>query len=357
MLLPQLPSYWLDRHHCDTYVDIVVPCLKLHALNSSSRAKQHSITGYCSCHEDCSGLCGNIAVPTDPSSSIENIYTEPQHIVASLPCHRVLLSAASTFFAALLSPAWNEARCSASVKRIPVVLSDADDVPAMIALLKCIYTGEVNLVPSDLAAVTVTPACSSSSSSSNDSTQDYLQSHNGLTAASAAALSCSSCSCFAAVAELQGSLLSLCWQELTVRVLRLADQFSVPGGLQAAGGKLACLFSYQLSWRTVLALLWLPAAVMQQPMLKELRQMAINRVIQDMKHLDPCLASAFGRTILQHLPPDALATLLGSDQLALLSENTTLAAIDVWLAGPVASSLAAAPAPAGTSSTFGVCIG
>jgi DNA-binding IclR family transcriptional regulator len=65
-----------------------------------------------------------------------------------------------------------------------------------------------------------------------------------------------------------------------------------------------------------------------------------------MKHLDPCLASAFGRTILQHLPPDALATLLGSDQLALLSENTTLAAIDVWLAGPVASSLAAAPAQA-----------
>jgi hypothetical protein len=68
--------------------------------------------------------------------------------------------------------------------------------------------------------------------------------------------------------------------------------------------------------------------------------------LQDMKHLDPCLASAFGRAILQHLPPDALATLLGSDQLALLSENTTLAAIDVWLAGPVASSLAAAPAPA-----------
>ncbi|WIA31655.1 hypothetical protein OEZ86_002566 [Tetradesmus obliquus] len=60
--------------------------------------------------------------------------------------------------------------------------------------------------------------------------------------------------------------------------------------------------------------------------------MAINRVTQDMKHLDPCLASPFGRAILQHLPPDALATLLGSDALALLSENTTLAAIDrPWL--------------------------
>jgi hypothetical protein len=73
----------------------------------------------------------------------------------------------------------------------------------------------------------------------------------------------------------------------------------------------------------------------------------LNSYLQDMKHLDPCLASALGRTILQHLPPDALATLLGSDQLALLSENTTLAAIDVWLAGPVAASLAAVNKAAG----------
>jgi hypothetical protein len=79
-----------------------------------------------------------------------------------------------------------------------------------------------------------------------------------------------------------------------------------------------------------------------------------------MKHLDPCLASAFGRSILQHLPPDALATLLGSDQLALLLENTTLAAIDVWLAGPVASSLAgtgAATAEAGSEAdTHNGCV-
>ncbi|WIA11567.1 hypothetical protein OEZ85_011675 [Tetradesmus obliquus] len=88
---------------------------------------------------------------------------------------------------------------------------------------------------------------------------------------------------------------------------------------------------------------------MQQPLLKELRQMAINRVTQDMKHLDPCLASPFGRAILQHLPPDALATLLGSDALALLSENTTLSAIDVWLAGPVASSLAGSGLESGTA--------
>lgn len=72
-----------------------------------------------------------------------------------------------------------------------------------------------------------------------------------------------------------------------------------------------------------------------------------------MKHLDPCLASPFGRAILQHLPPDALATLLGSDALALLSENTTLAAIDVWLAGPVASSLAESASESGTAADDG----
>jgi hypothetical protein len=186
----------------------------------------------------------------------------------------VLLSAASTYFAALLSPAWNEGSSSthsSSMQRIPIVLSDADDVPAMIALLKCIYTSEVNLAPSDLAAVAATPASSSSSSSSRLNPQQMPD---------PAAASCSSCSCFNILPELQVNMHKLCWQELSVRVLRLADQFSVPGALQAAGSKLSCLFSYQLSWRAVLALLWLPAAVMQQPLLKELRQMAINRVTQ-----------------------------------------------------------------------------
>lgn len=73
--------------------------------------------------------------------------------------------------------------------------------------------------------------------------------------------------------------------------------------------------------------------------------------LQDMKHLDPCLASSYGRSVLQHLPADALATLLSSDQLALVSENSTLAAIDIWLAGPVASALSLMPA------TQGSCLG
>jgi hypothetical protein len=268
MLLPQLPSFWLDRHHCDTFVDIVAPCSERYALHSSSNPKQPSITGYCACDKDCTGLCGNVAPPADLSGS-SNVHQESQHVLASLPCHRVLLSAASTFFAALLNPAWNEAS-SSSIKRIRVVLSDVDDVPALIALLKCIYTSEVNLMPSDLAAVTVTPSCSHTNSSSSSSLgPQHTQDSTVIPPAH-------SCACFNALPDTQLNMHKLCWQELSVRVLRLADQFSVPGALQAAGAKLCCLFSYQLSWRAVLALLWLPGAVMQQQMLKELRQMAIN---------------------------------------------------------------------------------
>eukprot|EP00879_Flechtneria_rotunda_P032300 GHRR01035482.1.p2 GENE.GHRR01035482.1~~GHRR01035482.1.p2 ORF type:complete len:166 (+),score=81.08 GHRR01035482.1:1575-2072(+) len=74
-----------------------------------------------------------------------------------------------------------------------------------------------------------------------------------------------------------------------------------------------------------------------------------------MKHLDPCLSSPLGRNILQHLPPDAFAMLLASDQLALASENSTLTAIDVWLAGPVAHSLSMQSNNQNSSSTSQDC--
>lgn len=44
--------------------------------------------------------------------------------------------------------------------------------------------------------------------------------------------------------------------------------------------------------------------------------------------------------MLQSLPPDALASILSCDTLAVTSENTVLAAVDVWLAGPTAQALA-----------------
>lgn len=59
-----------------------------------------------------------------------------------------------------------------------------------------------------------------------------------------------------------------------------------------------------------------------------------------MEHLDHVLSSDIGRQLLQQLPPDALAALLSSDRLAVASENSIIAAIDVWLSGPVAGNLA-----------------
>eukprot|EP00775_Hariotina_reticulata_P006261 gene6261-6499_t len=63
--------------------------------------------------------------------------------------------------------------------------------------------------------------------------------------------------------------------------------------------------------------------------------MAIHRVVKDMEHLDHVLSSDIGRQLLQQLPSDALAALLSSDRLAVASENSVIAAIDVWLSGPL----------------------
>lgn len=188
-----------------------------------------------------------------------------------LLCHRVLLSAASTYFAALLSATWSPS-CPNNIKHIPVLLSDIDDLPAMTALLKCIYTSNVNLHRSDLAAVAAVNNTGSSAAAAGSSPVQPPT--------TAAAVAASGCPCTASLQQLLANFHDMCWQELSVRVLRLADQFSVPGALQAAVSNLSCLFSYQLSWPAVLAVLWLPPAVAQQPQLKEVRQMAMNRVTQ-----------------------------------------------------------------------------
>jgi hypothetical protein len=44
--------------------------------------------------------------------------------------------------------------------------------------------------------------------------------------------------------------------------------------------------------------------------------------------------------MLQSLPPDVLTAILSRDTLLTTSENTVLAAIDLWMAGPVAQALA-----------------
>jgi len=103
------------------------------------------------------------------------------------------------------------------------------------------------------------------------------------TSATAAALPCLAApctTCAAAAASQLAALQSPCWQELCVRVLRLADQYSIPGATQAAIDKLAGFFSGPLNWPAVLGILWLPGAVAEQPALQKFREMAVHRVVQ-----------------------------------------------------------------------------
>jgi hypothetical protein len=51
--------------------------------------------------------------------------------------------------------------------------------------------------------------------------------------------------------------------------------------------------------------------------------------------------------MLQSLPADVLAAVLACDTLTATSENTVLAAVDAWLAGPLAATLAAAQQSSG----------
>lgn len=72
--------------------------------------------------------------------------------------------------------------------------------------------------------------------------------------------------------------------------------------------------------------------------------------------LDAALAQPSGRQVLQGLPPDAMASLLGCNSLAVISENTVIAVIDLWLAGPVASALMAHhPAVESVKSPYVAC--
>jgi hypothetical protein len=57
--------------------------------------------------------------------------------------------------------------------------------------------------------------------------------------------------------------------------------------------------------------------------------------------------------MLQQMPPDALVAVLSSDALAVSSENSVLAAVEVWLDGPVAASLAQHWVSSHMSSTAG----
>jgi hypothetical protein len=62
--------------------------------------------------------------------------------------------------------------------------------------------------------------------------------------------------------------------------------------------------------------------------------------LQKLGVLDTALAQPSTRLMLQSLPPDTLTAILSSDTLLTTSENTVLAAINLWMTGPVAQALA-----------------
>lgn len=168
-----LSQYWLDQHHADGEVLLTI-----------RTEQQHSYGSYSDC----------------------------KHVVARVPIHCIVASSASTYFSTLLSPAWRQQQqgpqqCST----VQLVLGEPADIAAMIALLKCIYTGALDVNATDLYS-TLQPDTDS-------------------------------CSCSSAVRE---CLSSVHWQQLYLRVIRLADQYAVHGVMDVAISKLTNLFSHQV---------------------------------------------------------------------------------------------------------------
>jgi hypothetical protein len=162
-----LSQYWLDEHHADGEV--------LLATNRFTEQQQGC---------------------------------DPQQVVARIPIHCIVVSSASPYFAALLGSAWQQ-QAATQRTAVQLVLPDAADAAAMVALLKCIYTGELDISAADIQAT-----LRHSSAGSSNAMQE----------------------CFA----------SQLWQQLYLRVIRLADQYAVHGVLNVAVNKLASLFSHQV---------------------------------------------------------------------------------------------------------------
>lgn len=170
-MFSNLSNYWLDEHHADGEVQL--------ATQSS-----------------CSDCCSNPAA----------------NVVARIPVHCVVLSAASSYFSTMLGPSWHHSSTNSSSGRAAVrlVLGEPADAAAAIALCKCIYTQHVEVTPADINFI----------------------------------LKPSPCSCCAdAVRACFDSSHS---QQLQLRVVQLADQLAVPGVMDAVTTKLTNLFTHQV---------------------------------------------------------------------------------------------------------------
>lgn len=227
-----------------------------------------------------------------------------ERVAARLPVHRLVVAAASPYFAALFSR-WPCARhagagvggatkplqesdgdgdddSSCRCRRIELRVAHDDDVAAAVALLRCCYTGVFDA------------ALAAGAGDDADS-----------------------------VREAPGR----CWQQLAVRTLVLADRLGCAGAADACVEALSGrLFAHQMSLDAALAALCLlPEPLARQPAIAPLQRMAGVRVEQEFARLEPALADGARVERFQALPAAAAAALLASDELRVWSEGAVLA--------------------------------
>lgn len=91
-------------------------------------------------------------------------------MLARVPIHCIVVASASKYFSTLLSPAWHT-QGSKQMAPVKLVLGEPADFAAMIALLKCIYTGGLDVTKAEIG-MTLLPDVDGSSWSS--SILDYI---------------------------------------------------------------------------------------------------------------------------------------------------------------------------------------
>ncbi|GBF88487.1 hypothetical protein Rsub_01200 [Raphidocelis subcapitata] len=246
-------------------------------------------------------------------------------VAARFPVHRLVLTAASPYFAAVFERWRRDGGGGESPGGAPPLpqcvlhVGCAAEVEAGVALLRCCYVGAFDgHAAADCAA------------------------------ADAAAL--------AALAAPRGAALPgaspppghgdgepplpspppPCWQQLAVRTLVLADRLGCAGVVDACVEALSgTLFAHQMSLDAALAVLWLlPEPLARQEAVAPLQRMALVRVVQEFGELEPALADPARAARLQQLPAEAMAALLRSPELSVWGEGAALAALDVWASGP-----------------------
>jgi hypothetical protein len=160
---------------------------------------------------------GEVVLLSPPDTGCSNPQTGMEHVIACVPVHRVLLSSSSSYFSALLGPSWQQPGHKVSVK---LMLDQPTELVPMVALLKCIYTGEVDVTIQDLHGTIVQPAANSTGGQGD-------------------------CRCRMAPMDLLTGFLCN-RQQLQLMVIKLADQFAVHGVMDVAVSNLTRLFSHQV---------------------------------------------------------------------------------------------------------------